>query len=60
MFGACGHLHVDVLTKTHKQLYLACVFYRVEGGVSFVGWGYEISCVMIRVRGGGYSFMGFY
>ena len=50
-FGVYGHLQFDELTKTHKQLYLACVFYTVEGGVSFVGWGYEISCVMCREGG---------
>ena len=31
-FGAYGHLQVDELTKEkHRQLYLACVLYTVEG-----------------------------
>ena len=34
------------LTKKHKQLYLACLLYTVEG--VFIGWGYEISCLMSR------------
>ena len=46
-FGAYGHLQVDELTKTHKRLYLACVFYTVEGG----GRGYwmgvrDLVCIM--------------
>ena len=45
-FGAYDHLQVDELTKTHKQLHWACVFYTAEGGV--IGWGYEISCVLGR------------
>ena len=38
-FGACGHLQIDELTKTHKQLYLACVFYTVEVGGFFCWMG---------------------
>ena len=51
-------LHVSALMaifrsmnlQKHRQLYLACVLYTV--GVGFIGWGYEISCVL--GRGGGY------
>ena len=33
-------------------------FIRWRGGVSFVGWGYEISCVMCREGGVGvYGFL---
>jgi hypothetical protein len=48
-FGAYGHLQVDELTKIHKQLHLACVFYTEDGGgggywvgvgdLGGIGWG---------------------
>jgi hypothetical protein len=38
-FGAYGHLQVDELTKTNKQLYLTCSFYTVEGGGFFCWMG---------------------
>jgi hypothetical protein len=38
-FGAYGHLQIDELTKIHKQLYLACVFYTVEGGFLLLDGG---------------------
>jgi len=38
-FGAYGHLQFDELTKTHKQLYLASVFFTVEGGFLLLGRG---------------------
>jgi hypothetical protein len=40
---------LNELTKKHKQLYLACVLYTVEG--VFIVWGYEISCVLSRKGG---------
>jgi hypothetical protein len=55
-FGAYGHLQVDELTKTHKQLHLACVFYTEEGGGGVIGCGYEISCIL----GTEGVYMGFY
>ena len=33
MFRRLWPFQADELTKTHKQLHLACVFYTVEGGL---------------------------
>jgi hypothetical protein len=45
---------LNELTKKHRQLYLACFLYTVEG---FFYWmGYEISCVLSREGGGVYGF----
>ena len=41
---------LNELTKKHRQLYLACVLYTAEEG-GFIGWGYEISCVLGREGG---------
>ena len=43
-FGAYGNLQVDELRKTHKQLYLACVFYTVEGGLLLLDGVRDLVC----------------
>jgi hypothetical protein len=53
-FGGYGHLQVDELKKTHKQLHLACVSYMRRVGGGDIGWGYEISCVLV-MEGGVYG-----
>ena len=49
--GAYGHLQVDELRKTHISSYIwhASLIRRMGGG--FIGWGYEISCVLCREGG---------
>ena len=52
-FGAYGHLQVDELTKTHKQLHLACVFYTEDGGRGY--WMGVRDLVCIGYGGGVYG-----
>ena len=44
-FGAYGHLQVDELTETHKQLHLARVFYTEDGGRGYWMGVRDLVCV---------------